>query len=119
MTIEETSERYQIPIEILKEYESWGLCETVKKVMGVWQYDDTDLERLTMIMTLHDVGFNKQEVETYMRLLLSDENTEDLRMQMLNKKREMELDEIHFKEMRLNRLDYLRFQIEKDIEKRK
>lgn len=119
MTIEETSERYQIPIEILKEYESWGLCETVKKVMGVWQYDDTDLERLGMIMTLHDVGFNKQEVETYMRLLLSDENTEDLRMQMLNKKREMELDEIHFKEMRLNRLDYLRFQIEKDIEKRK
>lgn len=119
MTIEEASERYQIPIAILKEYESWGLCDTVKKVMGVWQYDDTDLERLGMIMTLHDIGFNKQEVEIYMRLLLSDENTEDLRMQMLNKKREMELDEIHFKEMRLNRLDYLRFQIKKDIEKRK
>lgn len=119
MTIEEASERYQIPIEILKEYESWGLCDTVKKVMGVWQYDDTDLERLGMIMTLHDIGFNKQEVETYMRLLLSEENTEDLRMHMLNKKRERELDEIHFKEMRLNRLDYLRYQIEKDIEKRK
>lgn len=87
--------------------------------MGVWQYDDTDLERLGMIMTLHDIGFNKQEVETYMRLLLSEENTEDLRMHMLNKKRERELDEIHFKEMRLNRLDYLRYQIEKDIEKRK
>lgn len=119
MTIEEASERYQIPIEILKEYENWGLCDTVKKAMGVWQYDDTDLERLRMIMTLHDIGFNKQEVETYMRLLLSEENTEDLRMHMLNKKRERELDEIHFKEMRLNRLDYLRYQIEKDIEKRK
>lgn len=118
MTIEEASERYQIPIDILKEYESWGLCNTVKRVMGVWQYDDSDIERLGLIMTLHDIGFNKEEVETYMRLHLSDENTEDLRMKMLNKKRETELDEIHFKEMRLNRLDYLRFQISKDKQKK-
>ena len=43
MTIEEASEKYNIPIEILKEYESWGLCKAVKKVMGEWQYDDQDL----------------------------------------------------------------------------
>ena len=36
MTIEEASERYLIPLDILKEYESWGLCDTVKKVMGAW-----------------------------------------------------------------------------------
>ena len=46
MTIQEASERYQIPMHILREYESWGLCGAVKKVMGDWQYDDTDLERL-------------------------------------------------------------------------
>ena len=57
MTIYEASERYQIPIEVLREYESWGLCGAVKKVMGDWQYDDQDLERLSMIMTLHDIGF--------------------------------------------------------------
>lgn len=34
MTIDEASERYKVPIEILKEYESWGLCDAVKKVMG-------------------------------------------------------------------------------------
>ena len=26
MTINEVSERYKIPIKILQEYESWGLC---------------------------------------------------------------------------------------------
>ena len=70
MTIQEASERYQIPMHILREYESWGLCGAVKSVMGVWQYDDTDLERLSTIMTLHDIGFTTGEVETYMRLLL-------------------------------------------------
>ena len=55
MTIQEASERYQIPMHILREYESWGLCGAVKKVMGQWQCDDTDLERLSTIMTLHDI----------------------------------------------------------------
>lgn len=31
MTIHEASERYRIPIALLKEYESWGLCGAVKK----------------------------------------------------------------------------------------
>ena len=65
MTKQEASERYNIPIWLLDEYESWGLCQEVKKVMGSWQYDDSDLERLSMIMTLHDVGFTGSEIETY------------------------------------------------------
>lgn len=35
MTIEEASERYNIPIKVLKEYESWGLCSEVKKSDGL------------------------------------------------------------------------------------
>ena len=112
MTIHEASERYQIPMEILKEYEAWGLCGTVKKVMGAWQYDDQDLERLSMIMTLHDSGFSNEEVEEYMRLLLEKENTEKQRMDMLNRRRGTALDEIHLREKQLERLDYLRFKIQ-------
>ena len=67
MTIYEASERYCIPIQILREYESWGLCGEVKKVMGSWRYDDSDLERLVTIMTLHDIGFTNTEVERYMK----------------------------------------------------
>ena len=111
MTIEEASIRYSIPISVLREYESWGLCSEVKKVMGDWHYDQTDIERLGLIMTLHDVGFEKEEVEHYMRLQLAGEETEPERMKMLQKKRTGTLDEIHFKQKQLDRLDYLRYEI--------
>ena len=111
MTIDEASKRYHIPIEILKEYESWGLCGAVKKVMGAWQYDDLDLERLSMIMTLHDIGFQTEEIENYMRLLLEQHDTDKERLRMLEKKRSEALDEIHFRERQLDRLDYLRYKI--------
>ena len=114
MTIQEASEHYQIPMNILREYESWGLCGAVKKVMGAWQYDDTDLERLSTIMTLHDIGFTSEEVEAYMRLLLETQHSKAQRLQMLNRKRGAALDEIHFKEHQLQRLDYLRHELLKE-----
>lgn len=113
MTIQEASEAYQIPMHILREYESWGLCGAVKKVMGQWQYDDTDLERLSTIMTLHDIGFTSSEVEVYMRLPLEGEPSSEQQLRMLEEKRNVALDEIHFKERQLQRLDYLRHEIRK------
>ena len=107
MTINEASEQYSIPISILREYERWGLCDTVKTVMGVWQYDDEDIERLSMIMTLHDIGFEHDEIAHYMRLLLQGDSTQAERMRILKQQR------IHFRERRLDRLDYLRHQIRK------
>ena len=111
MTKQEASRRYNIRTTILEEYEKWGLCHEVKKVMGSWQYDDSDLERLSMIMTLHDLGFSNSEVETYMQLLLYGDHTEVQRLQMLNQRRACALDEIHFREAQLVRLDYLRHSI--------
>lgn len=113
MTKNEASVKYQIPIEILEEYEKWNLCDSVKQVMGIWQYDESDIERLSMIMTLHDIGFSKKEIAEYMNLMLSERNTEIERLAMLNQKRSKELDEIHFKEVQLERIDYLRHQINK------
>ena len=44
--------------------------------MGNWQYDNADLERLSTIMPLHDIGFTVEEVEAYMRLLLEGDHTQ-------------------------------------------
>lgn len=118
MTMDEASRQYRIPIKVLKEYERWGLCGAVKKVMGAWQYDDTDIRRLSTIMTLHDIGFTTGEVETYMRLLLEGDHTATQRLRMLEKKRSAALEEIHFKERQLQRLDYLRHEIRKTQEKK-
>lgn len=114
MTIDEASERYCIPLEILREYEGWGLCGTVKKVMGAWQYDDQDIDRLSMVMTLHDIGFANDEIAEYMRLLLQGERTKAERLRILKQRRDSTLDEIHFQEKRLERLDYLRYQMRKE-----
>lgn len=62
MTIEEASEKYCIPIKILKEYESMELCKTVKRVMGEWHYNDEDIKRLSMIMTLYETDFSKEDM---------------------------------------------------------
>ena len=113
MTMQEASERYHIPMHILQEYRRWGLCGAVKNVMGNWQYDDADLERLSTIMTLHDIGFTAEEVEAYMHLLLEGDHTAVQRLNMLEKKRSAALEEIHFKERQLQRLDYLRHEIRK------
>ena len=108
MTKEEASQNYQIPLEILDEYESWGLCGSVKQAMG---HGDPDLERLSLIMALHDIGLSASEVESYMRLTLKDHGTEQQRMNMLNELRVRKLDEIHLKEKQVERLDYLRYKL--------
>lgn len=113
MTAEEVSRKYSIPIKILKEYESWGLCGEVKKIMAEWHYDDTDIQQLSLIMTLHDIGFSNDDVEVYMKLLLEEE-CEEKCIKMLNKKRSSTLDEIHFKEKQLERMDYLRYEMGKE-----
>ena len=119
MTIEEASQKYNIPIKILKEYEKWGLCDEVKMVMGTWNYDDSDIERLSIIMTLHDIGFTNEDIEKYMRLLVEGNDTRKQRIDMLNKKRNGILSEVHFKEKQISRLDYLRYEIQKENQKRR
>lgn len=114
MTIKEASEKYHIPLELLREYERWGLCDTVKKVMGAWQYDDRDLERLSMIMTLHDAGFTGEEVKTYMQLILSGTDTTAKRLQLLKHKRDCILKAIHRRERQLDQLDHLRYKMQKE-----
>ena len=111
MTGEEVCKQYKIPMKILEEYRGWGLCGAVRMAMEDWQYDDRDLERLGLIMALHDMGFSAEEVEAYMRLLLNGPSTQRERLAMLNRRRSQTLDEIHLKEKQLARMDYLRHEL--------
>lgn len=111
MTKEEASKRYQIPLEILDAYERWGLYGTARQDAGAWEYGDQDLERLSAIMALYDMGFAPAEVESYMRLLLAGADTRRERLRMLERRRDAALREIHLKEKQLQRLDYLRYRL--------
>ena len=72
------------------------------------------LERLSLIMTLHDIGFCKDEVEEYMRLVLEGESTREKRLRILDDRRGAALDDIHRREQKLEQLDYLRFRMQKE-----
>lgn len=114
MPINEASEKYKIPFEVLKEYESWEWRKAAKKGVENYEYDDIDLERLSLMMTLLDTGFDFEEIKTYFHLLSESETSESERMRILNRKRVSTLEEIHLLESRLDRLDYLRHQISED-----
>lgn len=117
MNKKEVSQKYRIPVEVLDEYESWGLCNVVKYVMGEWQYDDQDLERLSTIMALHDVGFNNEEVKEYMHLLLETSDSKEEIITLLNDRRVKKLQQIHLQEKQLDRIDYLKFKMKELKEK--
>ena len=86
------------------------MCQEVKKVMGSWQYDETDFERLSLIMMLYGLDFTVEEIKKYMKLSLGKNEKEWLKL--LNKKRKGILDEVHLKEKQLSRIDYLRYEMD-------
>lgn len=118
MTAQEASERYRIPLEILREYESWDLGGAVKTAMGARQYDDEEIRRLSTVMTLHDAGFSDGEVEAYMRLLLEGEHTKPERLEIIRRRRDSTLEEIHFQQAQLDCLDYLRHTMQQACRKK-
>lgn len=87
------------------------MCQEVKKVMGSWQYDETDFERLSLIMMLYGLDFTVEEIKKYMKLSLEKNERECLKL--LNKKRKGILDEVHLKEKQLSRIDYLRYEMDR------
>ncbi len=76
-------------------------------------YNEQDTERLSMIMTLRDIGFSSREAETYMRLTLEGESTQPQRIMMLNERRGKTLEEIHLREKQIAYMDYLRHEMQK------
>lgn len=97
MTINEISQKYNIPLSILKEYESFNYKS---------DYDENDLEKITLMITLHDLNFTNEEIEKYMIQLLNNNKIYCLK-QLCSKRKEL-LEEVHDKEKQLSIIDYLK-----------
>lgn len=113
MSSDDASKRDQILIDMVREYESGGLDGKSKDERAWQDCDENDREWLSIIMTLEDIGFTHEEMKTYMRLLAQGMTTATERLRMLNEKRRAALAEIHAKERQIDRLDYLRFALQK------
>lgn len=112
MTIAEASRQYKIPNDIVSEYEQIGLPGKQKRTDGFWECDSRDLELLSLMVTLHQIGFETAEVKTYIQLVLKGKGTERARLDILNRRREQALKEIHLHEGEIDLLDYLRYELQ-------
>lgn len=112
MKFDEVRERYKIPLEILQHYTSFAVDAEAKSQTCDAEYDEKDIQLLSMIMTLHGVGFSAAEIDGYMRLWLEGEITGGARVKMLEQRRSILLEEIHFKEKQLADVDYLRHELQ-------
>lgn len=116
MTNIEIHKNYCISQEILSLYESWRLPGTEDQQPGLWQYGADDLKRISLILTLLESGFQKEEARQYMLLLTQGKSSSEARLTILNEKRSKMLDELHEKEKKLEHLDYLRYELRKQSE---
>ena len=113
MTITEASKTYKIPLALLRWYamEQAGAERKNKKEIengnainaAAFHFTEEDIEKLSLIMTLQDIGFGKKEIETWLRLQQEDKNSCAACLKMLNKLRSETLDTIHGKEKALDR----------------
>ena len=108
MTINEASKRYNIPIHILKLYESWEWCRG--SVKAEYEDEGLDIDRLGMMVTLYNIGFNENDIEQYMKLYVMGSSTANERSLILSARRKIILDSIHLLEKQLEDLDYLRYE---------
>lgn len=110
MTLFEISDKYNIPPEIIKEYEQHFLCGKYENTAGPHEYSDEDIENLSIIITLLDLGFSADETQKYIKARLGGKNDNSL-LCMLCEKRNSLLCQIHSMEDKLQRLDYLKYKL--------
>ncbi|MGN0619486.1 MAG: hypothetical protein ACI4J7_10760, partial [Ruminiclostridium sp.] len=80
------------------------------------EYNDSDIERISIIMTLRDIGFKKEDIKVYLLLEQIGVSTLKERLEILEVKRSAILEEMHKKEKQLECLDYLRYKLKKSKE---
>ena len=109
MTKEEIRRCCQIPESVLSAYEHWNLKgEQADKEKQ--QYDEEDIRKLGLIMTLSEAGFKMSQIECYMRLAEKN-STEAKRKEILERQRHDLLQQVHDLERKIEKLDYLRYQM--------
>ena len=118
MTITEACKRYNIPHKIRQEYESLGLLAS-KTEAPDWECGDQDMEALNLLILLHESGFGPKEAKAYLAASLQRNAAVADCLKILNRKRKQMLEEIHQRETQLDRLDYLRYELQKQAAKQK
>lgn len=116
-SIGEISKMFQLPISTLRYYDKEGLFPHLKRVNGVRQFSESEIETLRVIDCLKKSGLEIKEIKEYMSLCSLGNTTLKQRKEIFEKQKEEVLQEMEKLQKVLSMLNYKYWYYDQAIEK--
>lgn len=116
-SIGEISKMFQLPISTLHYYDKEGLFPHLKRVNGVRQFSESEIETLRVIDCLKKSGLEIKEIKEYMSLCSLGNTTLKQRKEIFEKQKEEVLQEMEKLQKVLSMLNYKCWYYDQAIEK--
>ena len=117
-SIGEISKMFQFPISTLRYYDKEGLFPHLKRVNGVRQFSESEIETLRVIDCLKKSGLEIKEIKEYMSLCSLGNTTLKQRKEIFEKQKEEVLQEMEKLQKVLSMLNYKCWYYDQAIEKK-
>lgn len=105
-SIGEISKMFQLPISTLRYYDKEGLFPHLKRVNGVRQFSESEIETLRVIDCLKRSGLEIKDIKEYMSLCSLGNTTLKQRKEIFEKQKEEVLQEMEKLQKVLSMLNY-------------
>jgi DNA-binding transcriptional MerR regulator len=116
-SIGEISKMFQLPISTLRYYDKEGLFPHLKRVNGVRQFSESEIETLRVIDCLKKSGLEIKDIKEYMALCSLGNTTLKQRKEIFEKQKEEVLQEMEKLQKVLSMLNYKCWYYDQAIEK--
>ena len=117
-SISEISKMFQLSISTLRYYDKEGLFPHLKRVNGVRQFSESEIETLRVIDCLKKSGLEIKEIKEYMSLCSLGNTTLKQRKEIFEKQKEEVLQEMEKLQKVLSMLNYKCWYYDQAIEKK-
>lgn len=116
-SIGEISKMFELPISTLRYYDKEGLFPHLKRVNGVRQFSENEIETLRVIDCLKKSGLEIKDIKEYMNLCSLGNSTLKQRKEIFVKQKEEVLQEMEKLQKVLSMLNYKCWYYDQAIEK--
>lgn len=106
MNIGEVAKELNLSIDTLRYYEKMGLIKEINKVNGKREYSEENIKDLKFILCMKSAGLSLKDIKKFLKYYEQDDDTLDLRINILEKQRTILESEIKEKQEILNYLNY-------------
>ena len=117
-SIGEISKMFQLPISTLRYYDKEGLFPHLKRVNGVRQFSEIEIETLRVIDCLKKSGLEIKDIKEYIALCSLGNTTLKQRKEIFEKQKEEVLQEMEKLQKVLSMLNYKCWYYDQAIEKK-